>query len=165
MFAIIAAVGKKNELGNANKLIWHIKADMAHFRETTMGKKILMGRKTFESLPNLLPGRKIYVVTKNDNINGDNVEVVRDVDAFIARYQHSKEEIFICGGAEIYNKFLPYVHRMLITEIFDTAKEADTYFPDVDYKDWDIVLKTFGYYQKNENSKYLYWQILEFTRI
>ena len=164
MFVIIAAVGKKNELGNANKLIWHIKADMKHFRKTTMGKKVLMGRKTFESLPNLLPGRKIYVATKNENISGDNVEAVKDLDAFIARYQYSDEEICICGGAEIYNKFLPYANRMLITEIFDTAKEADTYFPDVDYKDWDIELKTFGYYKKKGKAKPLYWQILEFTR-
>lgn len=165
MFTIIAAVGKKNELGNENQLIWRFKSDLQNFKQCTMGKKILMGRKTFESLPKLLPGRELFVATKHDNIGNKEVHVVKDVDAFIEQYKNSEEEVFICGGAEIYKKFLPHCKKMIITEIYDIAKEADTYFPDFEYKDWDIELKMKGFEKDQKSSNNVYWQILVFTRI
>lgn len=162
MFTLIAAIGKKGELGNENKLIWRIKGDLQNFKDNTMGKKILMGRKTFESLPGMLSGREILVATRHDDVENASVTIVKDLDSFIDQYKHSSEEVFICGGAEIYEKFLPHCNKMIITEIHDTA-EADTFFPDFDVKEWDIKLHSFGY-EKANSLRSIYYQILEYTR-
>lgn len=165
MFTIIAAVGKNNELGNANQLIWHLKSDLQHFKKCTMGKKVLMGRKTFDSLPNLLPGRELFVVTRKENLGNKDVKVIRRLNAFIEQYKDSEEEVFICGGAEIYKKFLPYAKKMIITEIYDTAKVADTYFPEFNHKEWHVMMEKNGIDEDKETSKSIYWQILVYTKI
>ena len=158
MFIIIAAMGKKSELGYKDKLLWKLKADMKHFKSTTMGKKILMGRKTYESLPGKLPGREIYVATRDENkAYGENAHAVTNLGKFVETYKNSEEEVFICCGAEIYKYFLPYCKKMIITEVYDT-KKADAFFPEFDYEKWEIKMLNSGY----ENG--LYYQILQYEK-
>lgn len=135
--SIIAAIGKNNELGKDNKLIWNLPNDLRFFKEMTTGKTILMGRKTFESLPKILPNRKHIVLTFSTNFKNNDIEIFNDIDSFINKYQNTNEEIFIIGGASIYKQFLSLVDKMYLTEIDAEEKSADTYFPKFDSKEWE----------------------------
>lgn len=133
--SIIAAIGRNNELGKDNDLLWHLPQDMKFFRETTMGHKIVMGRKTFESLPKLLPGRDHIVLTRQ-NLEIPNVEVYHDTTEFLDAYKEIEEEIFNIGGASIYKELLEYADKLYLTEI-DDEKEADVYFPEFNKDKYD----------------------------
>ena len=128
MFSIIAAIGKNRELGKKGELIFHIKDDMKFFRETTSGHKIVMGHKTWDSLPHKLPNRENIVISRQD-FDGPDL-IVHDLDNFIAKNQDTLEEIFIIGGGTIYEKFLPFATNLYLTEIDASDPAADTYFPD-----------------------------------
>ena len=133
--SIIAAIGKNNELGLNNNLIWHLKGDMKFFKETTIGHTIIMGRKTFESLPQLLEERKHIVLSRN-NINIPNIEVFHTIEEFLSNYINTDEEIFNIGGASVYQSLLEYTDKIYLTEIEKTAK-ADAYFPTFNKKDFE----------------------------
>lgn len=133
--SIIAAIGKNNELGLNNNLIWHLKGDMKFFKETTIGHTIIMGRKTFESLPQLLEERKHMVLSRN-NINIPNIEVFHTIEEFLSNYINTDEEIFNIGGASVYQSLLEYTDKIYLTEIEKTAK-ADAYFPTFNKKDFE----------------------------
>lgn len=130
MFSIIAAVGKKWELGKGGDLVFHIKEDMKFFRETTTGHKIVMGRKTWESLPGKLPNRTNIVVSSRDFEGPD--EIIHDISEFIDENKNTDEEIFVIGGGKIYAEFLPVASKIYLTEVDAGDKEADTYFPEFD---------------------------------
>lgn len=127
MISMIASVGKNRELGKKNGLVWRISADLKYFKNTTMGHKVVMGYNTFKSLPGDLPGREIIVLSYN-KVEG-NVKTVHSIEEVLNRYLDSKEEIFICGGASLYNQFIDYADKLYLTEIMDTDNEADTFFP------------------------------------
>ena len=157
MISMIAAVGKNNELGKNNDLIWHFKEDMKFFKDKTMNHKVVMGRKTYESLPGGLPGREIIVISTRPVDNS--VKVETSINNIVDRYKDSDEEIFICGGASIYKQFLSYADKLYLTEIDAEDKEADTYFPEFDKKELnvskleehvhnDIIFKMFLYERK-----------------
>lgn len=133
---IIAAIGKNNELGKNNDLIWKFKQDMKFFRDTTMGHPIVMGRKTFESLPKILPGRKNIVISTND-IKNDEIEIYKSIKEFLINYQKYGDDIFIIGGASIYNQFIDLANKLYLTEIDAIDKEADVFFPKFNTDDWD----------------------------
>ncbi|WP_297518688.1 dihydrofolate reductase [uncultured Clostridium sp.] len=139
MFSIIVAHSKNNVIGKDNKLLWHIPNDLKRFKELTMGKSMVMGRKTFESLPGVLPGRKHIVLTRDKNFTHENknVEVITDFESFVEKYKNSNEEIFVIGGGEIYKMFLPYVKKLYITEVMMNI-DGDTKFPKIDKSDWNI---------------------------
>lgn len=134
MISMIAAIGKNNELGKNNNLIWHIPNDMKFFKKTTMGHVVVMGRKTYESIPGGLPGREIIVISTRPVDN--NITVFDNINIVVDKYKDSKLEIFICGGASIYKQFLPYADKLYLTEIDAEDKAADTFFPDFDKKKW-----------------------------
>ena len=127
MFSIIAAIGKNNELGKDNQLIFHIKDDMKFFKETTLGHKIVMGSSTWKSLPGKLPGRENIVISRHD-FDGPDL-IIHDLDDFLAKHQSTPEEIFIIGGGSIYSQFLPYARHLYLTEIDASTNDADTFFP------------------------------------
>ena len=127
----IAAIGKNRELGKDNTLIWHFKEDMKFFRETTKGHTIVMGRKTFESLPGMLPKRHHIVISRSNPKLPEGVEVFNSIDAFLEAYKEVDEEIFVIGGAQIYTQLLPYSNRLLLTEI-DKSYQADAFYPEFD---------------------------------
>jgi len=138
MFSLIACIGKNRELGKEGKLIFHIKEDMQFFKETTMGHKIVMGRKTWESLPFKLPGRTNLVISSHDFDGPD--EIIHDVEKFIAENKDSEEEIFVIGGGKIYTEFLPYAKNLYLTEVEAEDSEADTFFPEFDKNLYDKVV-------------------------
>ncbi len=133
---LIAAIGKNYELGKDNSLIWRFREDMKFFKKNTVGKMVVMGRKTFESLPGMLPNRKHVVLTHQD-ISWPDVIVLHSLNEFLDRYQAYQEEIMVIGGAYIYQEMLPYANKMLLTEIDDTCDEADAYFPYYDISEWN----------------------------
>lgn len=146
---LIAAIGKNNELGFNNDLIWHIKEDLSFYRSMTMGKNIIMGRKTFESMPAAaFKGRTPFVLSSKPL---DKYCNVNSFDNFINLldyvYNNPNEEFMVVGGAVIYKEFMPFVDTMYLTHIQDYA-EADTYFPKINKKDWYIELM--DNYWKNE---------------
>lgn len=134
MFSLIAAIGKNKELGKNGDLVFHIKDDMKFFRETTKGHKIVMGRKTWESLPGKLPNRTNIVISSRDFDGPD--EIIHDLDDFIAKNKDTEEEVFVIGGGKIYAEFLPVAKSLYLTEI-DADADADTYFPDFDKNNYD----------------------------
>lgn len=156
--SIIAAIGKNNELGKDNKLIWHLPNDLKFFKEMTTGKIILMGRKTFESLPRMLPNRKHIVLTFSSDFRKDDIEVFNDINSFIDKYEKTNEEIFIIGGASIYKQFINLVDKMYLTEIDSEEKSADAYFPKFDLKEWKReIIKS----NKDENITYKHVKYLK----
>ena len=138
---MIAAIGKNNELGKDNKLLWHLPQDMKFFREQTKGHTIIMGRKTFESLPGLLPHRHHIVISRSHPDLPKEVEIFDSPDAFIEAYQDTEEEIFVIGGAMIYKEFLPCAYRLLLTEI-DQDYDADAFFPKFNQEDYTKTILT-----------------------
>lgn len=129
MLSLIAAVGRNNELGKGNDLIWHFKEDMKFFKQTTMGSTVIMGRKTFESLPGALKGRKNIVVTKQNGYKAEGAFVVKSIEEAL---DAAGDNAFVIGGASIYAALLKYCDRLYLTEIDDECLSADVYFPQFD---------------------------------
>ncbi len=130
---MIAAVGRNLELGKGNDLIWHFKEDMKFFKETTTGSSVIMGRKTFESLPKALPNRKNIVITNNSDYVADGGYVVNSIEKAL---ELAGDNAFIIGGGNIYSQFLPLADKIYLTEIEDECADADTYFPQFDKNDY-----------------------------
>ncbi len=128
---LIAAIGKNNELGINNTLIWHLPSDLKYFKKITSGKTIIMGRKCFESLPGLLPNRKHIILTNNRDYKADGALIYHSIDEVLDYIKNTKEECFIIGGALIYELFLPYCKKLYLTEI-NAESKADVYFPNFD---------------------------------
>ena len=128
--SVIAAVGKNFELGKNNDLIWHFKEDMRFFKQTTMGHTVVMGRKTFESLPKALPNRRNIVITSDENYKADGAEVITDINDVYSFAEN--EEIFILGGVKIYDEFISDADKIYLTEIDAEDKNASVYFPHFD---------------------------------
>lgn len=144
--SMIAAIGKNNELGKDNKLIWNLPNDLKFFRSITNGKNIVMGSNTFYSLPKLLPNRK-HIVLTSKNIDNDDILVIHTKQELIEYLKQIKEEVMIIGGASIYKQLLEYTNKLYLTEIDTVCNNADTYFPIIDYNDWNSEI--LGYNSDN----------------
>jgi dihydrofolate reductase len=156
--SLIAAVGKNNELGKDNDLIWRLKGDMRFFKNTTMGHHLIMGRKTFESLPKLLEGRKHLVLSRNGLDFPSAVETFDSVSKFLALYNDFDGEIFNIGGASIYEELIDYANKLYLTEIDDSYADADVFFPyfDKSLYDKEILEENFDDDKKVEYKHVLY---------
>lgn len=139
MITIIAAIGKNRELGKDNQLIWRIKEDMQFFKDNTIGKPIVMGRKTFESLPNKLPNRKHIILTSKNIPLDDDIIVCHSLEEVLDWINEYNDEVMIIGGAKVYEEFLPFTDRLLLTEINDSDQEADVFFPEIT-NDWEKTI-------------------------
>lgn len=139
MLSLIVAKAKNNVIGKDNKLLWHLSNDLKRFKNLTTNHTMIMGRKTFESLGRVLPNRKHVILSHNTDfkVKDENVEIVHSIDE-LKRYIEGKEEVFVIGGAMIYNLLMPYVTKMYITEI-DKDFEGDTVFPPVDHEKWKEI--------------------------
>lgn len=135
MISIIAAIGKNRELGRGNDLIWHIKEDLKNFKNLTMGKYIVMGKNTYESLPKHLEGRK-YIVLSSSLSEIENGLLFNDFNKLLVFIKDVDEEVIIIGGASIYKLFLPFADKLYLTEI-DSEEKADVYFPDFNKEDYE----------------------------
>ena len=135
----IVAIDRNGAIGRQGQLLCHLPADMRHFKETTMGHSIVMGRKTFESFPKgALPGRQNIVITRKRDYCPEGVTVVHSIDEALAAAT-MPGEVFVVGGAEIYNATFPVVTTIHLTVIEHEFKDADAYFPRIDLRSWTIV--------------------------
>ena len=157
MFSMIAAIGRNRELGKNGDLIWHLPNDLKFFKEHTIGKKVFMGKRTFESLPKKLPNREHFVLTDVE-IDSDGINLVWNLEEFVQKHLNEEEEIFVIGGGMVYKQMLPYANRLLLTEVNAECKEADTYFPE--FNKQDFVRKVLG---KNEDNG-IYYEHVEYLR-
>ncbi|MCZ8183049.1 MAG: dihydrofolate reductase [Beijerinckiaceae bacterium] len=137
---VVAAVARNGVIGRDNRLLWRLKSDMRHFRALTMGKPILMGRKTFDSIGRPLPGRHTVVITRNRGWAHPDVTVAPDPESGLALARdlaelHGQNDVIIGGGSEIYRHFLPVADRLEITEV-DLSPEGDAVFPAIDPLVW-----------------------------
>lgn len=134
--SIIVAIGADGSIGAGGDLAFHIGADMKHFKATTMGKPVIMGRKTFESLPGgALPGRRNIVVTRNSSFTAPDVETTASLEAALHLVK-DVDEAMIIGGAQVYAQALPLADKLYITQIDAQRSDADTFFPTIDEKEW-----------------------------
>lgn len=141
MISLIAALGKNRELGLNNQMLWHVKEDFKHFKETTMGHTLLMGRKTFESIGRPLPGRKTFILTRNSDYQIENCSTIHSLQEGVERANQNKEqELFIAGGAEIYRQALESlpIEKMYLSYM-DFEGEADAFFPKFDSSEWTVT--------------------------
>jgi dihydrofolate reductase len=131
---IIAAVARNGVIGKDNKMPWHLPEDLKRFKALTMGQPMIMGRKTWESLPGRLPGRPHIVVTRNPDYRAEGATVVGSLVAALAAAGDT-DEVFIIGGAELYTQALAIADRLQLTEV-DADFDGDTRFPDYDRGAW-----------------------------
>jgi dihydrofolate reductase len=141
--ALIVAAAQNGVIGRNNALPWHIPEDLRNFKRLTMGKPIIMGRKTFESIGKPLPGRTNIVITRNPVFRSEGVKVVFSLAAALELAQHialvdGAEEAVVIGGAEIYRAVLPQAARLYLTEVH-TVVEGDAVLPDIDWTQWREV--------------------------
>ncbi len=134
VISIIAAMDRNHLIGDNNQLPWHLPADFAHFKSVTMGKPIIMGRKTYESIGKPLPGRTNIVLSRNPDLQFEGVECVSSFEDAVALVADSAE-LLVIGGSTIYQMLLPQVDRMYITYV-DGEFKGDAWFPDFDESQW-----------------------------
>ncbi|MGB9430048.1 MAG: type 3 dihydrofolate reductase [Gammaproteobacteria bacterium] len=134
MLSLIVAIGEHNEIGKAGKMPWHLPADLKHFKTITLGKPIIMGRKTFEAIGKPLPERRNIVITREKAYRADGCEVAHSLPAALV-LAAGVPEIMVIGGGEIYREALPRAQRIYLTRVH-AAFDADTFFPTLDPADW-----------------------------
>jgi len=134
ILSIVVAISENNAIGKDNKLLWHLPADLKHFKEITSGHTIIMGRKTYDSIGKPLPNRRNMVISRNAELNIDGVEIYNTVEQALAQCEN-EEEVFLIGGAEIYRQALKYTSKIYLTRVHETY-EADTFFPELDPALW-----------------------------
>ena len=156
MISIIAAIGKNNELGKNNSLIWNLPGDLKFFKETTTNHSVIMGYNTYISIGKALPNRKnIVIVDDLKKISNDNLVIYDNMDELIQKELNNNEENFIIGGASLYNYFYNLADRMYLTLIDAEDKKADSYFPNINNNEWKkTILK------ENEDNGIKYKHVL-----
>jgi dihydrofolate reductase len=135
--SIISAMAQNRVIGHENRLPWHLPADLQHFKAVTMGKPMIMGRKTWESLPGLLPGRMHIVVSRNPAYQAEGGRVVHSLEEAIEA-AGNVEELMIIGGANLYAQALSQARRMYLT-LIDAEVQGDAYFPVFNGDEWQTV--------------------------
>jgi dihydrofolate reductase len=157
MITLIAAVAKNGVIGKANGLPWHLPEDLKHFKALTMGQVVVMGRKTWESLPERfrpLPGRRNIVVTRNAAYAAPGAEVAASLEDAVKKVGAggtATDSLFVIGGAELYAHALPFAQRLELTEI-DAEVDGDAFFPALDRTQWREVMR----HSDSENSGFSY---------
>jgi dihydrofolate reductase len=136
--SLIVAMASNRVIGLNNKMPWHLSADLKKFKKITMGSSILMGRKTYESIGRPLPGRTNIIVSRNLEYRQDGCLVFNDLKTAIKKACERAEEIFVIGGADLYETILPIADAIYLT-IINKEFQGDTFFPDIDLNDWSEV--------------------------
>lgn len=140
MISIIVAVSEDWGIGRNNELLWHLPEDLKRFKKLTLGKTVIMGKRTWESLPKRpLPGRKNIVLTDVPGEIINSAVTAYSIEDAVSRCSKD-EEIFIIGGGSIYRQFMPVSDRLYITHVHERV-DADTYFPEIDPSQWKLIEK------------------------
>ena len=155
---IVVAVAENGVIGVDNGLPWKLSADLKHFKQTTMGHPMIMGRLTFDSIGRPLPGRKTIVVTRQQDWSCDGVEVAHDLEQALAKAQAASvdlgvERVMLVGGAQLYKQALPLCERIFLTRV-EASIEGDAYFPELDVSQWDEVSNE--RFEADSNNSYAY---------
>lgn len=163
---IILAVDKDFGIGKDNKLLFHFKKDLAHFKELTLNNIVIMGRKTYESMGGGLPKRENIVLTRNKDYNIEDGLVFNEIDKLLSYIEDNKNdrEVFVIGGNEIVNLLLDYCNEAIITKI-DANKDADTFLHNFDEdKDFEIYKESELINEKDTNFKYVYYRRIKWSK-
>lgn len=153
--SIIVAIGKNNEIGFKNQLLWHISEDLKHFKQITSGKPVVMGENTWFSLPKRpLPNRRNMVLTLNKEATFEGAETFFSIPDFVAA-TNNEEEVFVIGGAMIYKQCMPIASKLYITHVLGNF-EADTWFPEIESNTWNLEEKSAIFNDLTSNLSYYF---------
>ena len=141
MFSLIVAYDEDRVIGYKGSIPWHLSEDLKQFKVHTINKRIVMGNNTFKSIGKPLPNRHTIIITKNKKEDTSDVSYVSDLEPFLKENENTDEEIMICGGASIYKEALPYCKKLYIS-LVDGKHTGDTYFPDFDLNNYELVNQT-----------------------
>ena len=156
--AIIVAIADNYGIGKNNDLLWHLSNDLKYFKEITTGHTVVMGKNTWESLPKKpLPNRKNIVITDNPNEKIDGCLMAYSLQDAVDLMDETSLN-FIIGGASIYRQFFPYTQFLYLTRVF-TSPEADTFFPQVEEEDWELIEESPEYTDEKNGLHYKYQQL------
>jgi len=150
LLSLICAMDKNRLIGNNNELPWHLPADLALFKKNTLGKPIIMGRKTFDSIGRPLPGRQNIVITSNPDWSSEGCDVAASIDQALALVKNA-EEVMLIGGASLYRQTIARADILYLT-LINHVYVGDTWFPDFDQQQWTIAEETF--YDANEKNSH-----------
>lgn len=154
MISLILAMSQNRVIGKNNRLPWRLPADMAFFKQTTMGHPVVMGRKTYESIGKPLPGRRNIILTRDRNFQAGGSEICHSIEEVLTMVRAGEEqEFFIIGGDSVYSAFFPMADRLYVTCI-EHDFEGDAFFPEIDSRKWRLVSKTSG--ETNGKNPYKY---------
>lgn len=137
LISIIVAMGTNRVIGKNGQIPWQLPSDLQRFKRLTLGHPLIMGRRTFASIGRPLPGRQTIILSRNPNYEVAGCDVVNDIETAL-QLANSAEEVFICGGAEIYQQFLPLTERIYLTEL-DVNPDGDTVFPELPLEDFETI--------------------------
>jgi dihydrofolate reductase len=155
---LIAAMGKNRAIGLAGRMPWHLPAELQHFKKATMGKAIVMGRKTWQAIGRPLPGRQNIVVSRNPDFQAEGVELAGSLEDAVSISE--SDEVMVIGGGQLYALGLPLAQRMILT-LIDIEAEADTWFPEWDELEWSQTSEK--YFPIDDDNKLAY-KIIELSR-
>ena len=159
VITLIAAMGKNRAIGLDGRMPWHLPAELQHFKKVTMGKAIVMGRKTWQAIGRPLPGRQNIVVSRNPEFHAEGVDLATSLENAVNISE--SDEVMVIGGGQLYALALPLAQRMVLT-LIDIEPEADTWFPEWDEEEWSQTSeKHFPIDDKNK----LAYRIIELNRI
>ncbi|WP_017446164.1 type 3 dihydrofolate reductase [Gayadomonas joobiniege] len=154
--SMIAAMTPAGVIGGDNKLLWHLPADLQHFKRLTLAKPIIMGRKTFESIGRPLPGRLNIVLSRHQGVVHPDVKMASSAnEALSLAKQTTNDEVMIIGGGHIYQTFLADADTLFITEV-DTDVSGDTYFPTIDEQHWQLIDQKIGQTDEKNSLKHVF---------
>ncbi len=150
--SMIVAMDKNNAIGKKNQLPWHLSDDLQMFKRVTSSHAILMGRRTFDSIGKVLPNRRNFILTRNKNLKIDGAHIIHSIDE---AYEQCKsmgiEQLFIIGGGKIFLEFLPLADLLYISEVDADIKDADTFFPRIDFSQYyKIYTQSYSANDKND---------------
>ena len=158
VITIVAAMGRNRAIGRDGRLPWHLPGELRHFKETTMGRPIVMGRRTWESIGRALPGRQNLVVTGDRLFHAEGCDVAHSLDEAVTRSRGA--EVMIIGGGRLYREALPHTDRMILT-LVDCAPDADTWFPEWNEGDWrETAVRS----EKSDAGNPYDYRVIELTR-
>ncbi len=160
MLSLITAMDSNRVIGKNNSLPWHLPADLAYFRQTTMGKPVIMGRKTFDSIGKALPGRKNIVLTRDNNFEAPDCEIATDIDQAMSKVDGSVE-VMLIGGASLYEQTIHSADIIYLTLIHHEFN-GDTWFPEINPKNWKLESR--DDFERDEKNQFAY-SFLKYLRV
>ena len=154
--SIIVAIAENLAIGKDNDLLWHISEDLKRFKRITLNHTVVMGLNTFYSLPvRPFPNRRNIVVADDQNITIEGCEMAYSIEEAIDLCDENQEN-FICGGASIYRQFLPLADKLYLTVVYKNF-EADTFFPEINYNDWELIEKSERLFDEKTQLSFAYF--------